>query len=262
MELAPGRLTAQDVDEYYEGFSNATLWPLYHDGVAESQFHRAWWDRYRKVNERFARRAAEIAAPGGTVWVHDYQLQLVPQMVRRLRPDVRIGFFLHIPFPPAELFNRLPWRARILEGLLGADLIGFHLPGGARNFVRLTRSLLGVSTSGNEHPARRSHGARRSLSHLDRLRVAVRRWPPPLRCTAPHGAARAAGQSGQDHAGRRPARLHQGHRHPAAGLRGTAQGGRAGRTDAVMVQIATPSRERLSTPISEQRGHRAPGRAR
>ncbi|GGM15101.1 bifunctional alpha,alpha-trehalose-phosphate synthase (UDP-forming)/trehalose-phosphatase [Nakamurella endophytica] len=148
--LHPLRLSAEEVDLYYEGFSNATLWPLYHDAVADSEYHREWWNAYERVNERFAERAAEVAAEGATVWVHDYQLQLVPQMLRRRRPDLRIGFFLHIPFPPAELFNRLPWRTQILAGLLGADLIGFQLPGGSRNFVRLARTLLGVPSNGGE----------------------------------------------------------------------------------------------------------------
>lgn len=86
-----------------------------------------------QVNERFAQEAARTAAPpGATVWVHDYQLQLVPRMLRDARPDLTIGFFLHIPFPPPELFLQLPWRTEIIEGLLGADLVGFHLPGGAR----------------------------------------------------------------------------------------------------------------------------------
>ena len=80
------------------------------------------------------------------MWVHDYQLQLVPQMLRDLRPDLRIGFYLHIPFPPAELFQQLPWRRQILEGLLGADLVGFQLPGGAANFVRLVRQRVGHKT--------------------------------------------------------------------------------------------------------------------
>ena len=148
LTLHPISLTTAEVDCYYEGFANATLWPLYHDAVAPSEFHRQWWDAYRVVNDRFASRAAEVAAPNATVWIHDYQLQLVPQMLRRMRPDVRIGFFLHIPFPPGELFNRLPWRRQIITGLLGADLIGFQLPGGTRNFVRLAKSLLDVPASG------------------------------------------------------------------------------------------------------------------
>ena len=122
-------MSAQEVEEFYEGFSNGTLWPLYHDVIAKPEFHREWWDSYVAVNQRFADRAAEVAAEGATVWVQDYQLQLVPQMLRASRPDLRIGFYLHIPFPPAELFSQLPWRRQILEGLLGADLIGFQLPG-------------------------------------------------------------------------------------------------------------------------------------
>jgi len=104
MTLRPVNLTAQDIAEYYEGFSNATLWPLYHDVIVKPSYHREWWETYVKVNRRFAEAAAETAAEGATVWVQDYQLQLVPNMLRELRPDVTIGFFLHIPFPPVELF--------------------------------------------------------------------------------------------------------------------------------------------------------------
>ena len=146
MELAPMSMSAQDIEEFYEGFSNGTLWPLYHDLVAKPEFHREWWDSYVRVNQRFAEKAASLAAENATVWVHDYQLQLVPQMLRDLRPDLRIGFYLHIPFPPAELFQQLPWRRQILEGLLGADLVGFQLPGAAQNFVRLVRQRVGHKT--------------------------------------------------------------------------------------------------------------------
>ncbi|MCW2832415.1 MAG: trehalose-6-phosphate synthase [Nocardioides sp.] len=146
LQLVPVHLSEQEVEEFYEGFSNGTLWPLYHDLVAKPGFHREWWDSYVRVNQRFAERAAEVSAEGATVWVQDYQLQLVPQMLRELRPDLRIGFYLHIPFPPAELFSQLPWRRQILEGLLGADLIGFQLPGGAGNFVRLVRGRVGHKT--------------------------------------------------------------------------------------------------------------------
>ena len=146
LQLVPVHLSPLEVEEFYEGFSNGTLWPLYHDLVAKPEFHREWWDAYVRVNHRFAERASEIAAEGATVWVQDYQLQLVPQMLRELRPDLRIGFYLHIPFPPAELFSQLPWRRQILEGLLGADLIGFQLSGGAANFVRLVRGRVGHKT--------------------------------------------------------------------------------------------------------------------
>ncbi|RVX43192.1 trehalose 6-phosphate synthase [Nonomuraea polychroma] len=150
MNLIPIPLSASEVELYYEGFSNATLWPLYHDVVAPPVFDRAMWETYREVNERFANAAADAAEEGAVVWVQDYQLQLVPAMLRRLRPDLRIGFFLHIPFPPVELFWRLPWRKELVEGLLGADLVGFQLPGGASNFRRLCRRLLGLPYKGNE----------------------------------------------------------------------------------------------------------------
>lgn len=142
--LVPVSLSETEVKRYYEGFSNATLWPLYHDVIASPEFHRTWWYAYRRVNERFARMAAETAAEGATVWVQDYQLQLVPRMLRRLRPDVTIGFFNHIPFPPTEIFSQLPWRRAVLEGLTGADLIGFQRPGDAQNFQRCVRRYLGV----------------------------------------------------------------------------------------------------------------------
>jgi len=146
MTLVPVSITALEYEEYYEGFSNATLWPLYHDLVAKPEFHREWWDSYIDVNQRFAGAAAEIAAEGAVVWIQDYQLQLVPALLRELRPDLRIGFFLHIPFPPAELFSQLPWRRQLLEGLLGADLVGFQLTGAAQNFIRLVRQRVGHKT--------------------------------------------------------------------------------------------------------------------
>ncbi|MFT4042115.1 MAG: trehalose-6-phosphate synthase [Gordonia sp. (in: high G+C Gram-positive bacteria)] len=140
-------LSTQEIAEYYEGFSNATLWPLYHDVIVKPEYHREWWNTYVEINRRFAEAASKAAAHGAIVWVQDYQLQLVPKMLRMLRPDLRIGFFLHIPFPPTELFMQMPWRTEIVEGLLGADLIGFHLPGGAQNFLYLARRLAGQATS-------------------------------------------------------------------------------------------------------------------
>ncbi len=139
-------MSEQEYTEFYEGFSNATLWPLYHDLVAKPSFHREWWESYVTVNQRFADAAAKFASEEAIVWVQDYQLQLVPAMLRELRPDLRIGFYLHIPFPPAELFSQLPWRRQVLEGLLGADLVGFQLAGAAQNFVRLVRQRVGHKT--------------------------------------------------------------------------------------------------------------------
>ncbi|MFW0783277.1 trehalose-6-phosphate synthase [Gordonia sp. CPCC 206044] len=147
IEIFAVPLSTREIAEYYEGFSNATLWPLYHDVIVKPEYHREWWNTYVEVNRRFAEKAAQAAAEGAVVWVQDYQLQLVPKMLRMLRPDLKIGFFLHIPFPPVELFMQMPWRTEIVEGLLGADLIGFHLPGGAQNFLFLARRLAGQATS-------------------------------------------------------------------------------------------------------------------
>ncbi|MGC0272243.1 alpha,alpha-trehalose-phosphate synthase (UDP-forming) [Pseudactinotalea sp. Z1739] len=150
IHLRPVPLTQQEVTDYYEGFSNATLWPLYHDVIVPPEYHRHWWNTYRKVNERFATEAADAADEGAEVWVQDYQLQLVPAMLRRMRPDLRIGFFNHIPFPPVELFGQLPWRSAVIEGLLGADLVGFQRSGDAANFLRAVRRFTTHSTRGNE----------------------------------------------------------------------------------------------------------------
>ncbi|MHB8275024.1 MAG: alpha,alpha-trehalose-phosphate synthase (UDP-forming) [Dermatophilaceae bacterium] len=147
--LRPVSLTSAEIQEYYEGFSNDTLWPIYHDVIVPASFHRDWWNTYRTVNHRFAQAITEVAAPGATVWVHDYQLQLVPAMVRAIRPDVRIGWFNHIPFPPVELFAQLPWRRALVEGLLGADFLGFQRTSDAENFLRVCRRLLGMATRGD-----------------------------------------------------------------------------------------------------------------
>lgn len=146
IEILPVRLDDGELERYYEGFSNDTLWPLYHDVIAQPKYHRPWWDTYVEVNQRFADRAAEVAHEGATVWVQDYQLQLVPKMLREARPDLVIGFFNHIPFPAYGLYSQLPWRAQILEGLLGADLIGFQRKADAGNFLRAVRRLFHLPT--------------------------------------------------------------------------------------------------------------------
>ena len=147
--LVPVSLSRDDLRDYYEGFSNGTIWPLYHDVIATPEFKRSWWDAYVRVNRRFAEAAAEHAADGGFVWVHDYQLQLVPQMLRELRPDLTIGYFHHIPFPAYALFAQLPWRRQVLDGLLGADVIGFQRVADAGNFQRSIRRLLRYPTKGD-----------------------------------------------------------------------------------------------------------------
>ncbi len=142
VELHPVAISADEVELYYEGFSNDGLWPLYHDALRESTYDFDQWDAYERVNQRFADKLAEISPANAVVWIHDYQLQLVPKMLREKRSDITIGFFLHIPFPPFELFSRLPWRSEIIEGLLGCDLIGFQRPMGAANFIRSAQQLV------------------------------------------------------------------------------------------------------------------------
>ncbi|MBI5088515.1 MAG: trehalose-6-phosphate synthase [Actinobacteria bacterium] len=148
LSLEPISLDAGQVAGYYESVSNAALWPLYHDAIRTSVYDADSWVSYRAVNRAFAERTAAVAAPGATVWVHDYHLQLVPGLLREMRPDLRIGFFLHIPFPPQELFMRLPWRDEVIEGLLGADVIGFQRTVAAENFIGLANRLLGLETDG------------------------------------------------------------------------------------------------------------------
>lgn len=149
MHLHPVQISADEVEKYYEGFSNDTLWPLYHDVISPPKYHRDWWEAYRNVNARFAQVVAEIAPRNSTVWVHDYQLQLVPEMLRELRSDLTIGFFLHIPFPPFSLFAQLPWRAEVLGGLLGADVVGFQRATDAANFRTAVRRVIGAPSHGN-----------------------------------------------------------------------------------------------------------------
>lgn len=146
IHIVPVTLSEHDIANFYEGFSNDTLWPLYHDVIASPGYHREWWESYVTVNQRFADAAARVSARDATVWVQDYQLQLVPRMLRDSRPDLTIGFFNHIPFPAYGIFSQLPWRTQIIEGLLGADVIGFQRIADAGNFSRAVRRLTSYTT--------------------------------------------------------------------------------------------------------------------
>ncbi|MCC5949300.1 MAG: trehalose-6-phosphate synthase [Nitriliruptoraceae bacterium] len=139
------RLSGAEVQGYYHGFANRTLWPLLHDLVVTPIIEARWWAVYRDVNERFAQAVDdELDADDEQtmVWVHDYHLMLVPAMLRRRRPRTRIGFFLHVPFPPPELFARLPWRGALLDGLLAADAIGVHTERYRDNLLRTIAHLV------------------------------------------------------------------------------------------------------------------------
>jgi trehalose 6-phosphate synthase len=141
IRMRPVALTSDEVDGFYHEFSNRTLWPLYHDAIRTPEFNHQAWAPFVSANMKFAKAAASVASKGDLVWVHDYHMHLVPAMLRAMRPDLRIGFFLHIPFPPEELFAWLPWRKALLEGLLGADVVGFQTGAGARNFSRVVREF-------------------------------------------------------------------------------------------------------------------------
>ncbi|RIL06364.1 MAG: bifunctional alpha,alpha-trehalose-phosphate synthase (UDP-forming)/trehalose-phosphatase [Proteobacteria bacterium] len=143
--LVPVELSAEEIARYYEGYANGVLWPLFHYMPWQLPLEVAEFPVYEAVNERFADAVAAEWTPGDTIWVHDYQLLLVPGMLRERLPDARIGFFLHIPFPSSEIFRCLPERERILRGMLGADLIGFHTAAYARHFGSSVLRILGVA---------------------------------------------------------------------------------------------------------------------
>jgi trehalose 6-phosphate synthase len=268
LQLCPVRLSGDDVSEYYEGFSNATLWPLYHDVIVKPIYHRGWWNRYVDVNRRFAEATARAAARGATVWVQDYQLQLVPKMLRELRPDVTIGFFLHIPFPPVELFMQMPWRAEIIDGLLGADLVGFHLAGGAQNFLYLSRQLAGAETTRASVGVRSRFGEARlgdrtikvgafpiDSAELDRKgrNREIRRRARQIRAELGSPRKLLLGVDRLDYTKGIDVRLRA--------FSELLAEGRIKGDDTVLVQLATPSRERvdsyriLRNEIEQQVGH-------
>ncbi|UCE86077.1 MAG: bifunctional alpha,alpha-trehalose-phosphate synthase (UDP-forming)/trehalose-phosphatase [Deltaproteobacteria bacterium] len=143
-DIVPVSLTETEVNRYYHGFSNRTLWPLFHSFPERSRFDRRDWQTYGQVNERFAVAASEAASGSDVIWVHDYHLLLCPTSVRRLAPDARIAFFLHIPFPPYDIFRLLPWDREILRGLLDCDLVAFHVTGYAQNFLDCVERRLGA----------------------------------------------------------------------------------------------------------------------
>jgi trehalose 6-phosphate synthase len=254
MHLHAVGLSQQEVEDHYEGFSNETLWPLYHDVIVPPRYRRRWFEGYRTVNRRFAEVAASLAAPGATVWVHDYQLQLVPAILRELRPDVRIGWFNHIPFPPVELFAQLPWRRAVVEGLLGADLLGFQRKADAENFVRVCRRLLALPTRGDTVTVLGHDGDERvvratsfpisidsgSLDELARRPDVVER-SRQIRRDLGDPDKLLLGVDRLDYT--------KGIRHRLKAYEELLRDGVLGPPSTVLVQVATPSRERVSAYI-------------
>jgi len=134
-KLFPVFLSKREIKLFYEGFSNKTIWPHFHYFTQYTTYEESAWKAYRKVNEKFAMTLRSVVQPGDLIWVHDYQLMLLPALIRKDFPTASIGFFLHIPFPSYEVFRILPWRKELLLGVLGADQIGFHTFGYMRHFL-------------------------------------------------------------------------------------------------------------------------------
>lgn len=143
----PVLFSLSDVEGYYHGFCNRTIWPLFHYFTQYPVYEKGLWECYRKVNEAFCDAVLKVAEDDDVVWIHDYQLMLLPRLIREQRPDATIGFFLHIPFPSFEVFRLLPWRKELLDGMLGADLVGFHTYHYAQNFLESVRHLFGYEDS-------------------------------------------------------------------------------------------------------------------
>ncbi|GGG47835.1 bifunctional alpha,alpha-trehalose-phosphate synthase (UDP-forming)/trehalose-phosphatase [Croceivirga lutea] len=143
-------LNSDEIEGFYFGFSNRTVWPLFHYFLEYTEYELNFWETYKNVNQKFADAIIANGNEDDTIWVHDYQLMLVPQMVREVWPNVNIGFFLHIPFPSYEIFRTMPWREEVLQGLLGSDLIGFHTYDYERHFLSSVRRLLNLDVSFND----------------------------------------------------------------------------------------------------------------
>ncbi|MDL9980128.1 alpha,alpha-trehalose-phosphate synthase (UDP-forming) [Microbacterium sp. ASV49] len=253
-QLVPVALSDEDVELYYEGMSNDTFWPLYHDVIAAPRYHRVWWDAYVRVNRRFAEAAAEVASEGATVWVQDYQLQLVPQMLREARPDLTIGYFHHIPFPAYGLFSQLPWRRQVLEGLLGADVIGFQRVADAGNFARaVRRQLRYVTRASGIHVPQPDGTTRVALAKAFPISIDTQSYIEMAE--RPDVQARAAeireslGNPRKILLGVDRLDYTKGIRHRLKAYGELLEDGRLSVEDVTLVQVASPSRERVAAYI-------------
>lgn len=252
--LVPITLSADEVQNYYEGFSNDTIWPLYHDVIAAPRYRRVWWDAYVDVNRRFAEASAEAAAEGATVWVQDYQLQLVPALLRKLRPDLTIGYFHHIPFPAYGLFSQLPWRRQVLEGLMGADVVGFQRVADAGNFARAVRRQFHYTTKASGITVPLDDGSTRNVlakafpisidaeSYIELAqRPEIQARAKEIRESLGNPKTVMLGVDRLDYT--------KGIRHRLKAFGELLQDGRLSVEDATLVQVASPSRERVEAYI-------------
>ena len=148
--MRPVFLSAQEIEDFYEGFSNETLWPNFHYFNQYVVYDENLWKAYQKVNKKFAAAIEEELEEGDTLWIHDYQLLLLPQMIRDIKENISIGFFLHIPFPSYESFRLLPWRRELLNGMMGADFLGFHTYDDMRHFLSSVNRLAGIGNTNGQ----------------------------------------------------------------------------------------------------------------
>jgi len=140
--LEPVQLNETEIENYYKGFSNETLWPLFHDLIDHCQFKPEYWEAYQQVNRKFAEAVKKVISKDDFIWIHDYHLISMISYLREMGVQNKIGFFLHIPFPATDIFTRLPWRKQLLESLLEYDLVGFQSARDRRNFVTSVRTLV------------------------------------------------------------------------------------------------------------------------
>jgi len=147
-KAAPVFLSPESADRFYHGFCNNTLWPLFHYVPSLTRYEEESWQDYQRVNQIYADALLKVLRPDDVLWIHDYQLMLLPRLIRKQFPEMPIGFFLHIPFPSFEVFRLLPrpWRAELIEGVLGASLVGFHTHDYTRDFLTSV-----LRTAGYEH---------------------------------------------------------------------------------------------------------------
>lgn len=150
LRMVPVFLTNQEIKKSYEGFCNITIWPLFHYFSQYTDYNTDQWEMYQRVNQKFYKQLELIISDNDIIWVHDYHLMLIPEIIRKKFQKTSIGYFLHIPFPSFELFRTLPWRKEILKGILGADLIGFHTFDYARHFLSAVNHLLDIEYVANQ----------------------------------------------------------------------------------------------------------------
>jgi trehalose 6-phosphate synthase/phosphatase len=186
LKYRPVSLSPREVALYYGGFSNRTLWPLFHYFLARTHIDGATWRMYERVNERFAQVAAEASDDNSLVWVHDYQLLRMPRFLRRIAPNRRIAFFLHIPFPAYDVFRVLPWSRNLMRGMLSCDLVGFQIQEHVEHFLNCAERLLGCAVDrgagtvqfGDRRVAVQAHPIGIDVRHFERLAQRVLRRPP------------------------------------------------------------------------------------